>query len=1044
MIESTLLNHYKIDTLFPAEWPAGKDHDDSSEDEQEPARITKRKSRFSVLDRNASYRSSIPGAERTKDGVENLVQKDEPDPLGGPQSVIQILRQRGLPIEEDSKLRNRFLLSSTTFSPSLFLAQVHNGDSTDSLLAGLDFLSRSIEKKSASLKVLVESNFERFVRAKATIDNVYNEMRNQGLESDAQPGQRRSQGRHQSKNSGQFKRMSMALPSLGDKPLPNDKRKNALIKEMEYGVLPIKVPLTEVAVKAEEVWGPALGGREKEDSLKAVISCMEKHRSLFELGSSISECIKRRDNEALVEEYIRTRKAADDARSIVETSVENRIPLTDQEVNQVIVTARMWADVEKQVSDFKREVWRKLAGTHFSKHPASETNKSEEHMELISVLLELGVEDNPIWVWLLSRYDFLKSKITTTFERSRVEIEILRRRLANSGKPTGRQLATYLRAATPDGSSNSRFDSPQVIETWDHIYTCLTTLLSTQGGVLGEVIEFWETVQSFIEGRAQKTLPIGIDGASRKHHRLSMDGVKDLSNGAQELIKIIREELVSFFSDPPVEDISLLFSPIPPTPDTPRTPHTPKSATLSPFVDSRFKFDPANVPPPSPRTGESWEKFAFWPPYADSLSGAHYLAKILLLVGNAASEMANISFMKDGARSIDTLKFMVGTVRERCVSAACAAWNHDAENCKVLEDWTQAPDRHDLTNMPKRFLHVESFLLVNLQKLLYLSEATKRPDAPEVVVPPSGKVLQSVRNQFAASIYKALSGMVEIAEQEKMMDDSWDGEDGLAVPVDAEENADGKRGTWDAQDRNIRILLTLSNIQSLRNDVVPHLVGQFETFFSVKLTDETATIRDVLSQIDSRLFTSYVQPISSRLDKIIRDGINAPSWEPDNTRPTDARPYVYKVLLSLVLTHSEVSTTAAPLTAPILKHLLEALSGTLMVCFKTKPRFTLSALVQATLDVEFIAQTMNNYTTERAGEIQNAIYVSLDQRTDNEARLRLQDELQEMRSTLRRLRESTKVEFVCFKRTRMNTRAGEGGRPDSRPSIASRPGSRPR
>ena len=40
-----------------------------------------------------------------------------------------------------------------------------------------------------------------------------------------------------------------------------------------------------------------------------------------------------------------------------------------------------------------------------------------------SILLELGVEDNPIWVWLLSRYDYLKNKITRTFERIRIEIE---------------------------------------------------------------------------------------------------------------------------------------------------------------------------------------------------------------------------------------------------------------------------------------------------------------------------------------------------------------------------------------------------------------------------------------------------------------------------------------------------------------------------------------------------------------------------------------------------------------------------------------------
>ena len=45
-----------------------------------------------------------------------------------------------------------------------------------------------------------------------------------------------------------------------------EKKKNALVKESEYGVHGIKVPLTEVAVKAEEVWGPALGGKDKEDT----------------------------------------------------------------------------------------------------------------------------------------------------------------------------------------------------------------------------------------------------------------------------------------------------------------------------------------------------------------------------------------------------------------------------------------------------------------------------------------------------------------------------------------------------------------------------------------------------------------------------------------------------------------------------------------------------------------------------------------------------------------------------------------------------------
>ena len=106
---NAILSHYKISNPFPDEWPAEKDDVDSSEDEDVsrlPPSIDRRsKSRYSALERNAGYRTSVPGAERTKDGRENLVQKDEPDPLGMGRSVMQVLQRRGLPVEDDQKLR---------------------------------------------------------------------------------------------------------------------------------------------------------------------------------------------------------------------------------------------------------------------------------------------------------------------------------------------------------------------------------------------------------------------------------------------------------------------------------------------------------------------------------------------------------------------------------------------------------------------------------------------------------------------------------------------------------------------------------------------------------------------------------------------------------------------------------------------------------------------------------------------------------------------------------------------------------------------------
>ena len=214
------------------------------------------------------------------------------------------------------------------------------------------------------------------------------------------------------------------------------------------------------------------------------------------------------------------------------------------------------------------------------------------------------------------------------------------------------------------------------------------------------------------------------------------------------------------------------------------------------------------------------------------------------------------------------------------------------------------------------------------------------------------------------------------------------------------------------------MLLTLSNLAHLRADIIPHLISQFESSFSVKLTDESKTIRDVLGQIDARLFQSYVKPTVDELSQIVNDGITSPGWVPSTPRPTDAKPYVYDVLLLLVLVHSEITATASTLTNQILSYLLEQSSTALINAFKQRTKYTLPALMQATLDVEFMAQTLNNYTTDRAGEVQSQIYLALDERTDNDARMRLQQELPEMRSILKKLREGTKGEFGCFKRDR--------------------------
>jgi len=113
--ERTILEHYQLSTPYPVEWPAEKDTSDVSDEEggealkPTPIKVAMRRStvsKYSALERVASDRRSlVPGSQKSGDGVENLVQRDESDPLGSTDSVVRILRQLGLPIQDDTRLR---------------------------------------------------------------------------------------------------------------------------------------------------------------------------------------------------------------------------------------------------------------------------------------------------------------------------------------------------------------------------------------------------------------------------------------------------------------------------------------------------------------------------------------------------------------------------------------------------------------------------------------------------------------------------------------------------------------------------------------------------------------------------------------------------------------------------------------------------------------------------------------------------------------------------------------------------------------------------
>lgn len=104
--ERAILDFYRLPTAYPSEWPAEKNDGESSDDEDMAQRVNQRKSRYQALERAVGGRRSFaPNDERSKSGVETLVQADEPDPLGMADSVVQQLTQLGIPLQDNARLR---------------------------------------------------------------------------------------------------------------------------------------------------------------------------------------------------------------------------------------------------------------------------------------------------------------------------------------------------------------------------------------------------------------------------------------------------------------------------------------------------------------------------------------------------------------------------------------------------------------------------------------------------------------------------------------------------------------------------------------------------------------------------------------------------------------------------------------------------------------------------------------------------------------------------------------------------------------------------
>ncbi|KAG8898083.1 hypothetical protein FRC01_011038 [Tulasnella sp. 417] len=272
------------------------------------------------------------------------------------------------------------------------------------------------------------------------------------------------------------------------------------------------------------------------------------------------------------------------------------------------------------------------------------------------------------------------------------------------------------------------------------------------------------------------------------------------------------------------------------------------------------------------------------------------------------------------------------------------------------------------------------------------------------MVPPefTGKITKA----FLDCLYAILDGFVPLATEERS--------ESLTIPTNT--------GVLDLKDTDVRVLLVISNLAHLKKIVVPNMMSQLEAAFATNIGQDRNTVIRVLTELDKTLFGDYIKPKSDDVTGILRAGILDPAMDwLETPRPAEVRQYVFTMLLRMVDYHSKVGAVSKALLERTMTTLVADLTLEALKCFKQIRRFGMGGMLRATLEIEFIHQTLQQYVTPATTTTFTDIYTTISdcyERRPDAAQQNLQAQLDGVKQTLSDARKATAINFVCFRRER--------------------------
>lgn len=786
------------------------------------------------------------------------------DPLSD-QQMLPLLEKLHI-AEQD---RPKYLINSKTFDVKAYLRDIHKADSFEQLSSSLDNLDKTLEGQSEELKELVQSNFTRYVRIKNRLDEIYE----------------------------QFSEKSNIDASNKDDSQLDVSRLSGKVDES----------ITATTLKLK----PVLKTFKKLASYQTTKAFIEENREIFCAPRALRECLERNDYAGMMLEYSKAQalyqKLIKSFNSDEGMGGNTRVP---------VIARKIWEAVEQIIEEYRRHTWHLLLSP-------SKSQTQQTFLPLISKLLDLKVDRNPIASWIDTRLDDFEKQLANISTQSLQKLANTQKTILESSTDSeddsaavnGVDLTFYLsinqflpeaslRSGEKSGISafQGLTDSPILIEGW-LTYLKYVNLLEN---LCSKFIEFWEHVQNFMDGTYQASLL----NDKKKDNILvgdltATDGHKEFLQLEESQNREIRERgdhFINLF----LQNLLLFFN------------------SSQDSLSRRQKIQKENGSP---------EDFGFIPPRANGLSCLRYLPKMAEPLLKSITQLAQLGV---SSKTIDSSRKLASVLINRCVGAIASTKLRDISNLYRLEDWTvyenvsdSQGNEYGITHFPEVVRLFQTYCIRTTRDLLFAFEKLPVFNGISVVSYPSKQELTAAEIQQLISMEAVLEAILKNAAKDK------------------------------DNPRNPHTILTLTNLQYIREVSFPDILQDFDEAFECHLKDKNLELFTLLSKMESSIFGNYLSDLKINIRDVLEIKFNEISWASYTSNSFRAGDYIIEVLMLLVTIHSECFRMGPQLINRILQESQIFISKYLFEAFKPYiGNLSSDGLLQVTVDLEFFRRVL--------------------------------------------------------------------------------------